>query len=149
MASAYELMGQAGVGGTSIAEIADHADLGFGRPDLLSDRLQKGFYKFGVRDLKEGIREGQYTLDEEKVDAAWRLQMWMLVGGVKKLFRSDDVEEGEVILIEPIMRAMGVPADHAREVARLPVPELPPAQLNFMDFRDAKLGGAPTAKNAR
>ena len=30
MATAYELMGQAGVDGTSIAEITDHADLGFG-----------------------------------------------------------------------------------------------------------------------
>jgi len=54
--------------------------------------------------------------------------MWMLVGGVKELFRSDDVNEGEVILIEAIMRAMGVPAEHAQEVAQLPVPELPPMQ---------------------
>lgn len=215
MATAYKLMGQAGVDGTSIAEITDHADLGFGtfynyfknkddiainvldaviddlgrrndlaterlkgrdpaavqaisirtvaremrtnplwrwwfeRPDLLADRLQKGFYRFGVRDLKEGIRKGQYTLVEEKVDAAWRLQMWMLVGGVKELFRSDDAVEGEIILIEAIMRAMGVPAEHAQEMAQLPVPELPPAQLNFMVSRDANFGRASTAQNAR
>ena len=121
----------------------------FERPDLLADRLQKGFYRFGVRDLKEGIRKGQYTLGEEKVDAAWRLQMWMLVGGVKELFRSDDAVEGEVILIEAIMRAMGVPAEHAQKVAQLPVPELPPAQLNFMVSRDANFGRASTAQNAR
>ncbi|MCZ0951514.1 MAG: hypothetical protein OXJ56_02930 [Rhodospirillaceae bacterium] len=41
------------------------------------------------------------------MDAAWRLQMWMLVGGVKELFRSDDVDEGEVILIEAIMPCPG------------------------------------------
>ena len=75
--------------------------------------------------------------------------MWMLVGGVKELFRSDDAAEGEVILIEAIMRAMGVPAEHAQEVAQLPVPELPPAQLNFMVSRDANFGRAPTAQNAR
>lgn len=40
-------------------------------------------------------------------------------------------------------------AEHAQEVARLPVPELPPAQLNFMVFRDAKFGRGPTAQNAR
>lgn len=33
--------------------------------------------------------------------------MWMLVGGVKELFRSDDVDEGEVILIEAITPCPG------------------------------------------
>ena len=202
LASAYELMSGAGVDGTSIAAIAEHADVGFGtfynyfeskddlaiavldaviedlgrrndlategikgrdaavvqaisirtvaremrtnplwrwwfeRPELLADRLQEGFYKFGARDLREGIRVGQYALDEDKVDATWRLQMWMLVAGLKELFRGDNAEDGEVILIETIMRAMGLPADQAREVACVPVPELPPAEVDFTPIRD-------------
>jgi AcrR family transcriptional regulator len=197
MVSAYELMSRSGVDGTSIAEITEHADLGFGtfynyfktkdeiaidvldaviddlgrrndlatehlkgrdpgavqaisirtvaremrtnplwrwwfeRPDLLADRLQVGFYKYGVRDLNNGIRKGHYALDEKKVDATWRLQMWMLVAGLKELFRSDDAAEGEVILVETIMRAMGLPADLAEEVTHVPVPELPPARVVF------------------
>ena len=204
MASAYELMSRTGVDGTSIAEITDHADLGFGtfynyfetkdeiainvldavihdlgrrndlatdhlkgsdpgavqaisirtvaremrinplwrwwfeRPDLLADRLQVGFYKFGVRDLRNGIRNGQYALDEKNVDATWRLQMWMLVAGLKELFRSNNAEEGEIILVETIMRAMGLPAEHAKEVTQVPVPDLPPAQVVFTGTHDTE-----------
>jgi len=101
------------------------------RPEFLVERLIAGFYEYGTRDLKLAIQAGRYEIDEQDVDAMWSQQMWMLAGGVKALLDGQTKGLNEKNLIESIMRAMGVPAKRASEIATLPLPEISPAHVEF------------------
>lgn len=191
LAAAYGIMSRKGVDATSIAEVTEKADIGFGtfynyfeskdslaaqvldcviddlgrrndaatanlkgrdpaavqatsirltlremlanpiwkwwckRPELLAERLGRGFYKFGTRDLRLGIDAGRYEILPSDVDAVWKLQMWLLVGGFVDILSGEVTGANETRLIEAIMRAMGLPADQARSVARIKLPKMP------------------------
>lgn len=201
--SAYRLMSTRGIDATTISEITDEADVGFGtfynyfetkddiagqvldcvidelgrrndvataslkgvdpaavqaisirltmremlgnpmwkwwmmRPELLVDRLRIGFHAFGVRDLKLAIEAGRYQIAPDEVETVWSQQMWMLAGGLKDILEANVAGLDEKTLILAIMRAMGLPASRAREIAGM---EVPPARSGEIDFGFAALG---------
>ncbi|NOX52484.1 MAG: TetR/AcrR family transcriptional regulator, partial [Gammaproteobacteria bacterium] len=47
------------------------------RPDLLVDRMTKGFGPFGLRDLEDGITRKILKISREDVEASWTLLMWV------------------------------------------------------------------------
>lgn len=101
------------------------------RPEFLVERLIVNFYDYGTRDLRLAIQAGRYEIDEQDVDAMWSQQMWMMVGGVKSLLDGQTQGLNEKNLIESIMRAMGLPAARAREIAILPLPQISPEHVEF------------------
>lgn len=103
----------------------------FRRPDLLVARMRLGFYRYGVRDLRRGIEAGRYDMAPGDVDMAWSLQMWLLVGGLRDMTDSPQSPFSETILIETIMRAMGLAPGRARELSRLELPDFPPPDIDF------------------
>lgn len=102
------------------------------RPEFLVERMIINFYDYGTRDLKLAIEANRYDIEKTDVDAVWSQQMWMLVGGVKSLLDGQTAGLTEKNLIEAIMRAMGLPASRARELATLPLPKISPANIKFI-----------------
>lgn len=102
------------------------------RPEFLVERMIINFYDYGTRDLKLAIEANRYDIKKTDVDAVWSQQMWMLVGGVKSLLDGQTAGLTEKNLIEAIMRAMGLPASRARELATLPLPKISPANIEFI-----------------
>jgi AcrR family transcriptional regulator len=193
-AVAYELMATQGVDATTIQQIADSADIGFGtfynyfptkdavaldvldcvihnigerndlvtrelgetdpvaivansvrfviremttnpmwkwwlaRLDLLVDRMRLGFGPFGLRDIDNAIRSGDYHLVANDPHLAWSHLIWLMAAAGKDIVDGHLPAERAAACIEAVLRVMGV--EHARAAAvtttvLLPSPALP------------------------
>jgi AcrR family transcriptional regulator len=92
------------------------------RPDLLVDRMRKGFGRFGKRDIRDGIGHGFFTLHPDEVDASWELAVWMMAGGIHDIVVGEGTLTSEALVVNRIMRMLGVDAGRADEVSACPLP---------------------------
>ena len=114
------------------------------RPDLLIDRMRRGFGPFGKRDMRDAIAAGVFNIAEHDVEHLWGLSVWMMVGGMHDIVVRGYPSETEIVCVESIMRAMGVEPMRAREISSVPLPEFPPEHIDwtFELALRAKLGTA-------
>jgi AcrR family transcriptional regulator len=121
------------------------------RPDLLVERLRAGLRPFGIRDMRHAIDSGAYRIIGGDMDAARSLLLWLLVGGVKDIIDKYRPPQIEPLIIESIMRAMGVPLERAAAVSHRRLPPYPELEIDFSFVAPAPataqpVGAAPTAK---
>jgi AcrR family transcriptional regulator len=101
------------------------------RPDLLVKRLRAGLRPFGIRDMHRAIDSGAYRIVGDDMETARSQLIWLLVGGVKDIidkYRPPDIES---LVIESIMRVMGVPLDQAAAVSHRKLPAYPDLDIDF------------------
>ena len=101
------------------------------RPDLLIDRMRRGFGPFGMRDMRDAIAAGVFNIAEHDVESLWGLAVWMMVGGMHDIVIQDYPPETEVVCVESIMRAMGVEPARAHEISSVPLPPFPPEHIDW------------------
>ena len=101
------------------------------RPDLLADRMQDGFKPFGVRDIILATRAGAYRVKEDEAAAVWSQIVWLMVGGLRDVIVGKQPPSHERLVAELLMRVLGVPTDRAYEITTAPLPEYPPACIDF------------------
>lgn len=107
------------------------------RPDLLADRMREGFGPFGMRDMREGMERGFFTLTEEEIAPSWALAVWVMVGGIHGILIGGRAPDSEMFVTQTIMRLMGMSTEMAR---CLSTTELPPFPSPDIDWR-FQLGG--------
>ena len=104
----------------------------FKRPDLLADLLRKAAYQIGTRDIKAAIEAGVYEVPLHDVEEIWAQQVWLIVGGIKDILDGKvEREKSEAVLIQTIMRAIGLPPEAARKAAKVDLPEVRPPMIRF------------------
>lgn len=101
------------------------------RPDLLVDRMRKGFGPFAMRDMREGISRGFFQLEEGNVADAWALAVWMMVAGIHDVVKGERSPEIETFVTESIMRLVGVAPTDARRVANTRLPAYPDPSIDW------------------
>lgn len=101
------------------------------RPDLLADRMRRGFGPFGIRDMREAVKRGIFHLDEDQIEPAWALSIWMMVGGIHDVVVGDRQPDSEAFVTELIMRQMGADRETCRRVARVKLPDYPPPMIDW------------------
>jgi AcrR family transcriptional regulator len=101
------------------------------RPDLLVDRIRRGFRRYALEDISEAMAGGIFHIDEGEIDSTWTLAVWMLVGGIHDVVVGNRVTEWDMFVVEAIMRAMGAPLDIARRISRTRLPKCPPAEIDW------------------
>lgn len=121
------------------------------RPDLLVERLRAGLRPFGIRDMRRAIDSGAYRIIGGDMDAARSLLLWLLVGGVKDIIDKYRPPQIEPLIIESIMRVMGVPLERAAAVSHRRLPPYPELEIDFSFVAEAPAtaqpaGAAPPAK---
>lgn len=92
------------------------------RPDLLVDRMRKGFGRFGKRDIRDGMAHGIFKLRPEEVDSTWELAVWMMVGGIHDIVVGEGTLSSEAFVVNCIMRMLGMSADLAEKISSCPLP---------------------------
>lgn len=101
------------------------------RPDLLFDRMSKGFGIFALRDLAEAVRNRRSTLRPNEIETAWNLAVWLMVGGIHDVVVGKSSTAIDIFLTEAVLRVLGTESDVARRVARAPMPPIPPAHIDW------------------
>ncbi|WP_005031421.1 TetR/AcrR family transcriptional regulator [Holophaga foetida] len=101
------------------------------RPDLLADRMQESFKPFGVRDIILATRAGVYRVDENDAESVWSQMVWMMVGGLRDVIVGKQPPTHERLIAELLMRVLGVSTEVAHEITTAPLPEYPPADIDF------------------
>ena len=101
------------------------------RPDLLVDRMRVGFSRFGIRDIQKAIAAGVYHVDALGVETSWNLAVWMMVGGMRDILVNRAPLKREQLVVEAIMRIMGVPIELAHGFCSGALPHYPPAEIDF------------------
>jgi len=101
------------------------------RPDLLVERLRAGLRPFSIRDMRRAIDSGAYRIIGGDMDTARSFLVWLLVGGVKDIIDQHRPKEIEPLIIESVMRVMGVPLDQAKAVSHKKLPAYPGLEIDF------------------
>lgn len=101
------------------------------RPDLLATRMDKGFAPFATADMREALARGIIRLDDDKVETAWTLAVWMMVGGIHDVVVGDAPKESELFVTELIMRSWGISPDIAKLVSRTELPKYPSSRIDW------------------
>lgn len=104
------------------------------RPDMLVNQMRDGFKPFGIRDIREGMKLGIFHLDDEDVEAAWGLAVWMMVGGIHDIVVGDRSFESESFVVNSIMRILGVPFDISKRIATSSLPKYSKPKIDW-NFR--------------
>jgi hypothetical protein len=102
-----------------------------------------------MRDMRRAIDGGAYRIIGGDMDAARSLLLWLLVGGVKDIIDKYRPPQIEPLIIESIMRVMGVPLERAAAVSHRRLPPYPELKIDFSFVAPATAqpaGAAPTAK---
>ena len=68
------------------------------RPDLLFDRMSKGFGPFAIEDVRQAVEAGTSSLSVDQIDAAWALATWLMVGGIHDVAVGDRPPESETFV---------------------------------------------------
>ena len=101
------------------------------KTDLLVERMTVGFYDHAKRNTLLAIQAGNYDLDEKDVDTAHSQHTWMMVGGVKSILDNQVIGINEKNVVEGVLCSKGLPLERARELTALPLPKIPPLQIDF------------------
>jgi AcrR family transcriptional regulator len=101
------------------------------RPDLLAERMRQGFRPFGIRDLRQASAARVYHLDAIDLETAWTLSVWMMVGGLHEILVGRASSASEQLIVEAIVRVMGVNEALAHKLASGRLPPYPPSSINF------------------
>jgi AcrR family transcriptional regulator len=98
------------------------------RLDLLVDRIRVGFGPFGLRDIDNAVRSGDYHLVADDSALAWSHLCWLMAAAGKDILDGHAPADREAACTEAILRVMGVSHDRAASVTTarlLPSPILP------------------------
>ena len=101
------------------------------RPDLLFDRMNRGFGPFAMADTRKSIARGESSLRDEEVAAAWALAVWVMVGGIHDVVVGERPLESESFVCETVMRVLGYSALDARRISTTTLPDYPPPQIDW------------------
>jgi AcrR family transcriptional regulator len=101
------------------------------RPDLLIDRIRRGFRRYALEDIHEAMDGGIFHIDKGEIESTWTLAVWMLVGGIHDVVVGNRDPEWDMFVVEAIMRVMGAPLDIARRISRTPLPKCPQAEIEW------------------
>jgi AcrR family transcriptional regulator len=101
------------------------------KTDLLVERMNVGFYDYAERNTMLAIQAGDYDLDEKDVDTVLSQHTWMMVGGVKSILDKQTTGINEKKVVEGVLCSKGLPRKRARELTVLPLPKIPPHQIDF------------------
>jgi AcrR family transcriptional regulator len=101
------------------------------RPDLLVNRMREGFGPFGMRDMRDAISCGTFKIAEKDVEPMWALACWTMVGGMHDIDIGRRPDKDEFLVVESIMRMMGVESEAAKRLSRGTLPKLPPAGIDW------------------
>lgn len=97
------------------------------RPDVFADAMFKCFGPYAIRDMKNGVAEGRYRVDDP--DLVWRQTAWAIVGVILAV----DQKEIPISCLEDavvnLLYLLGVDRVEAREIAQRPRPKLPKEKL--------------------
>lgn len=104
------------------------------RTDLMVRRMRLGFKPFGLADMALAVESGTLSLPHDDAETAWSYLIWLLAGTITDLVEEELPASQETRMAEAILRVMGVPNDRAETVAALPLPRLPPLDIDF-NFR--------------
>ena len=108
------------------------------RPDLLFDRMHRGFGPFAIDDVRKSIARGESALTLEEVPSAWALAVWVMVGGIHDVVVGERTAESESSVCEGVMRILGSSFDAARRISSTALPDYPPPDIDW-DFSLDKL----------
>ena len=101
------------------------------RPDLLADRMRRGFAPFGTRDMRLAIKAGYYALDDTDVETTWAIMVWMMVGALCDIVAGHYPAKHEKYVVEMITRVAGASSEAARLLVANPLPRYSPAKVDF------------------
>jgi AcrR family transcriptional regulator len=101
------------------------------RPDLLVDRMREGFAEFGLRDMRDALERGIFNIAEEDQPAVWALAVWMMVGGIHDMVSGRLAPEKDGLIVEAIMRVMGMSPENAHRAATTPLPKYAAAKIDW------------------
>jgi len=101
------------------------------RPDLLADRMRRGFAPFGTRDMRLAIKAGYYALDDKDVETTWAIMVWMMVGALCDIVAGHYPAKHEKYVVEMITRVAGASSEAARLLVANPLPRYSPAKVDF------------------
>ena len=101
------------------------------RPDLLVERLRAGLRPFGIRDMRRAIDSGAYRIIGGDMETARSQLVWLLVGGVKDIIDKYRPAKIEPLVIESVMRVMGVPLEQAAAVSHRKLPAYRDLAIDF------------------
>ncbi|WP_313805906.1 helix-turn-helix domain-containing protein [Sphingobium sp.] len=116
------------------------------RPDLLLDRMRKGFGPFGMRDMREAVRRGICQLSEDQIPLTWDLAVWVMVGGIHDVVVGDRPPGTEKEIAAAIMRLMGVEPERALQISSTKLPAYPAPDIDWMftlETHPAKADASP------
>ena len=112
------------------------------RPDLVVTRMRAGFRPFGIRDMRRAMDAGEYHIVGDDMDTAWSFLIWLLAGGVKDIIDGYRPPVIESLIVDAVMRIMGVSRERAEQVTRIPLPPYPSLDIDFSFVLEAELADA-------
>ena len=101
------------------------------RTDLLARRMLLGFRPFGMRDMEEARAAGALHLPGGSVETGWSCLIWLLVGAVTDVTDGVRPDSACEDMAEAILRIMGASQQEAARIARLPLPDYPPLDIDY------------------
>jgi len=147
--AAHKVMNDNGVDSARIADITDHADIGFGtfynyfpdkdalarwwglKPDLLFDRMSKGVGPYALEDVRIAIENGGSQLQENEAEAAWSLAVWIMVGGIHDLISGTRPPESAAFIAHSCMRVLGATHEDATRVTSTDLPKIRSSTIDW------------------
>lgn len=101
------------------------------RPDLLFERIRKGFGPFAIADTRSAIEAGVSTLQGDEVEQAWTIAAWVMVGGIHDIVLGSSSAERENFVAASIMRVLGFSYDVARKATAMKLPDCGNADIDW------------------
>jgi len=102
-------------------------------PEQLFDRLDRGISPYAKPDIRISITNGELELAQEDVDFAWRMALWVVVGGIHDVAVHGASTNEDVRVTEAVLRLIGMPPAKAQAYAAIELPEMPPSEIDW-DF---------------
>lgn len=101
------------------------------RPDMLVERMTKGFGPFGMRDIRQAVTRGIFTIEEQDIPAIWKLSVWVMVAGLHNAITSENSAKNETLVVETIMRMMGMSPQEASQASNTDLPDYPSSIIDW------------------
>ncbi len=101
------------------------------RPDLLVERMRAGFESFGLRDMKNALETGRYSIINNDTRTAWSCLIWLLAGGIKDIVDGYGPSNSDKMIAAAVMRVMGVDREDVDSVVGKKLPPYPKIDIDF------------------
>jgi AcrR family transcriptional regulator len=102
-------------------------------PDMLFARLDRGLSEFAKVDVRAGVASGELKLNVDDVDTAWRLALWVMVGGLRDAAANPHIIDEDLRVVQAVLRLLGTPPEKAVQYTALNLPDVPPSEIDW-DF---------------